>query len=188
MSGREVVSSVEQIILHPSYNPNTFDSDIALVKLTLKVTFSKYVRPICLVPPGTRTDDTFAPSFAATVCVTVGWGFTSSPVGRRNDVLMQINLSITPRILCESLVLGAASDYQNRFVFPSDPQFCAGGMLGEDTCNGDSGGPLMCLHADGKYYLHGITSYGTKSCGLLNKPGIYTKIAAFTSWISANAV
>uniref|UniRef100_H2YXE9 Peptidase S1 domain-containing protein n=1 Tax=Ciona savignyi TaxID=51511 RepID=H2YXE9_CIOSA len=32
MSGREVVSSVEQIILHPSYNPNTFDSDIALVK------------------------------------------------------------------------------------------------------------------------------------------------------------
>ncbi|XP_078481480.1 chymotrypsin-like elastase family member 1 [Ciona intestinalis] len=188
LTGHEVVSSVDRIISHPSFNRNSLDFDIALIKLTLKITFTKYIRPICLVTAATRTDDTIPPSFAGAVCVTVGWGFTSSPQGQRSDQLMQINLSITPRILCRSIVQSNGAAYSNRFIFPSDPQFCAGGMLGEDTCNGDSGGPLMCMHADGKYYLHGITSYGTTVCGQLNKPGVYTKIASLSSWIAANAI
>ena len=36
----------------------------------------------------------------------------------------------------------------------------------------------MVMHDDGKYYLHGITSYGTtKECGIMTKPGVYTKVS-----------
>ena len=57
--------------------------------------------------------------------------------------------------------------------------FCAGGG-GNDTCTGDSGGPLFCSIGQ-KDVLMGITSQGPKRCGKL--PGIYTKVSALIPWI-----
>lgn len=40
--------SVSTIILHPDYDSDTNDNDIALLRLSSPVTFTDYIRPVCL--------------------------------------------------------------------------------------------------------------------------------------------
>ena len=61
--------------------------------------------------------------------------FAASPGGQRSDVLMQLNLVITPESLCRIATIQNAVAYGNRPVFENDPKFCAGGQLNEDSCN-----------------------------------------------------
>lgn len=67
-------------------------------------------------------------------------------------------------------------------------QMCVGGIIGEDSCGGDSGGPLMKVLSDEgpRYYLIGIVSFGAKACGASRTPAIYSRVAAYTTWILDN--
>lgn len=70
-------------------------------------------------------------------------------------------------------------------------QMCVGGVPGEDSCGGDSGGPLMkveSLNGPPKYYFIGIVSFGTKSCGASKTPAVYSRVATYTTWILNNIV
>lgn len=62
-----------------------------------------------------------------------------------------------------------------------DSQLCAGGVFDVDTCDGDSGGPLMRL-LNNYWLVEGIVSFG-RGCGLENWPAIYTRVASFEDWI-----
>lgn len=65
------------------------------------------------------------------------------PTSECNSVYRQLNVAIGPR------------------------QLCAGGKQGADSCNGDSGGPLMGLDRTGEvnyHYLAGVVSFGPKQC------------------------
>ncbi|CAK6970938.1 prostasin-like%2C partial [Scomber scombrus] len=44
----EVTRTVARIILHPNYDSNTNNNDIALLKLSSPVKFTDYIRPVCL--------------------------------------------------------------------------------------------------------------------------------------------
>lgn len=52
---------------------------------------------------------------------------------------------------------------------------------GIDTCQGDSGGAMICDNV-----IKGIVSYG-KGCAKPNKPGIYTNVYIHRKWIQANS-
>ena len=58
---------VSSIIRHGSYNPTSFDFDIALLRLSSLITYNNAVKPVCL-----PTNDV-EPS---TNCLTTGWGTT----------------------------------------------------------------------------------------------------------------
>ena len=62
---------------------------------------------------------------------------------------------------------------------------CAGKpAAGEDTCYGDSGGPLFARKPQGGYVQVGIVSWG-EDCGRGEEGlyGLYTRVAKFNEWI-----
>lgn len=38
----------------------------------------------------------------------------------------------------------------------------------------------------GYWYMSGITSFGTTSCGTDSIPGVYTKVSSYVDWIVEN--
>ena len=73
----EVNRTVTQFIVHPSIVHQTlpYDNDIALLKLSSPVTFTPYIRPVCLA----AADSTF---HTGTVSWVTGWG-TTEPGGEK---------------------------------------------------------------------------------------------------------
>lgn len=74
----------------------------------------------------------------------------------------------------------------NRFAPISSNQICAGGYQGKDSCGGDSGGPLTTVNKFDelpRYIQYGIVSYGPRHCGTEGKPGIYTRVFKYMTWI-----
>lgn len=64
-SPHEQLLRVDYISLHPDYVDNGFVNDIAVIRLERAVSFSDYVRPVCLPK---------APVLSGTICVVTGWG------------------------------------------------------------------------------------------------------------------
>lgn len=63
---------------------------------------------------------------------------------------------------------------------------CAGSSTSDtlaDSCDGDSGGALVC----GGYAI-GIISHGSEHCDNFEYPSINTKISSFNKWILQNSL
>ncbi|KAK3509232.1 hypothetical protein QTP70_025598, partial [Hemibagrus guttatus] len=160
---------VADIIIHESYNPNTHDNDIALLKLTQPINFTSTVKPVCLpVYDQVITADT--------QCWTTGFGATQEGEAIGSSQLLEVAVNIIDMAVCNNAYKGLISN----------SMLCAGDMNGNrDTCQGDSGGPLVCQEKDGRWYLYGVTSWGS-GCGRQNSPGIYSSVHSLLSWIHSN--
>ncbi|XP_077971113.1 uncharacterized protein LOC120346587 [Styela clava] len=129
--------------------------DIVLITSEKEITFSDKVQPACL------------PKFKAvkpegTWCWAYGWGRTFGTGGK--GFLKQVKLEIGDIQACRTA--------WRRDSIKLEMHVCAGKEIGQDTCGGDSGGPLTC-EEHGKAILYGVTSYG-KSCAT----GLYAVYAA----------
>uniref|UniRef100_A0A8C3T4Z0 Peptidase S1 domain-containing protein n=1 Tax=Chelydra serpentina TaxID=8475 RepID=A0A8C3T4Z0_CHESE len=181
----------KKTIRHPRYNPASKDNDIMLIKLLIPANFNKDVQPLDL--------PTSCPS-PGDECVISGWGTTKSPQLYFPPVLHCGNITIlsqekcrsiypryyTDNMLCAGVLEGGIDSCQVRGCYPSPllPTLCLSFPLcitenkGKNTSSGDSGGPLVC---NGK--LQGIVSWGTQTCALPNKPGVYVAICKYINWI-----
>ncbi|KAI3374996.1 hypothetical protein L3Q82_021526 [Scortum barcoo] len=164
----EQVLKVNRIIPHPKFNPKTFNNDIALVELTSPVVLSDRVTPVCL--PSGMEPPTGSP------CLVAGWGSLYED-GPSADVVMEAKVPLLPQSTCKS-ALGKE--------LVTNTMLCAGYLSGGiDSCQGDSGGPLIYQdRISGRFQLYGITSWGD-GCGEKGKPGVYTRVSAFSDWIQA---
>lgn len=64
-----------------------------------------------------------------------------------------------------------------------DSFVCAGYSEGKkDSCEGDSGGPLMLERDDGRWSLVGTVSHGIR-CAYPNMPGVYMRMTYYRPWI-----
>ncbi|XP_065809395.1 uncharacterized protein prss56 [Labrus bergylta] len=164
----EQILKVNRIIPHPKFNSKTFNNDIALVELTSPVVLSDHVTPVCL--PSGMDPPTGSP------CLVAGWGSLYED-GPSADVVMEAKVPLLPQSTCKS-ALGKE--------LVTNTMLCAGYLSGGiDSCQGDSGGPLIYQdRISGRFQLYGITSWGD-GCGEKGKPGVYTRVSAFSDWIQA---
>ncbi|XP_040033543.2 ST14 transmembrane serine protease matriptase a [Gasterosteus aculeatus] len=159
-----VKRNLKQVIAHPNYNAYTYDNDIALMELDSPVTYSDYIRPICLPSP---QHDFPAGS---TVWIT-GWGATREG-GFAAKVLQKAEVRIINHSVCNDLM---KAQLTSRML-------CAGVLTGGvDACQGDSGGPLSSPSGS-RMFLAGVVSWGD-GCARRNKPGIYTTVTKFRGWV-----
>ena len=99
------------------------------------------------------------------------------------DVLQELRKPVARNSECSEKV----------FEVPFNPKYkiCAGGEMGRDSCNGDSGSAMfdsLKNSSNGitkRYKLVGIVSYGTGKCGI-GKPAVYAKVVAHLGWILEN--
>ena len=73
--------TLSAIYVHPRYNRKTTDNDIALLKLSRPVKFTKYIRPAC-VPSSSFRVRSGANAFVS------GWGATSE--GGSTSAILQV--------------------------------------------------------------------------------------------------
>lgn len=71
--------------------------------------------------------------------------------------------------------------------FSSHGTLCAGSppdtsLLHDDSCQGNSGGGLVCQEETGRWVLTGVVA-GGYGCGDPSSPSLYTRVSRFRSWI-----
>jgi secreted trypsin-like serine protease len=161
----EQIVEIDQIILHPLYVSSTTSHDVALLKLKTPITFGSHVQPVCLP----QSDGNYLSS-GKSVTVT-GWG-TTSQGGSISEKLRQVVVPCVDYTTCNK-------EYSGDIM--QDVMFCAG-VGGKDSCQGDSGGPVVSKHSNGKWYQHGIVSWGN-GCAQASYPGVYSKVSAYCDFI-----
>lgn len=161
---------IEEKIIHEQYRPTIANRkyDIALLRLSRDVTFTNYIKPICLPPTASFGQNLFV----------AGWGVTES--GLSSSIKLKLSLPIFDKAQCQLA-------YDTSGVILGHGQFCAGGQNNRDSCKGDSGGPLMTVDRGrdgiGRWTVVGVVSFGPLPCGQSNWPGVYTRVIDFVPWI-----
>ncbi|XP_041434057.1 serine protease 27-like, partial [Xenopus laevis] len=172
-SPNEIISSVERIIVNSEYVHPSNGADIALLNLTSPITYTKYILPICLP----STSDSFNEGME---CWVTGWGTTVYEA--KPHTLQEVMTPLISRASCNQMYHLDSQTSASIEISPSD-QICAGFAAGQkDSCQGDSGGPLVCK-LQGIWYQIRIVSWG-EGCADKNRPGVYTLVPAYQSWLS----
>ncbi|XP_068105388.1 mast cell protease 1A-like [Hyperolius riggenbachi] len=140
-------------IPHPHYNNLTFDNDVQLVQLNGTATSSNGVSP-------QKLPSAFSEVKAGTICKLAGWGRTSNDPKSNSDKLMEVSLPAISRDKCAEMWY--PNKITKNMMCTLDPK------TGKGSCNGDSGGPLICQEQ-----LRGVVSYGLPCCGTLTFPPVY---------------
>ena len=169
----------DNFLTHPRYSRRRnrgqleVSNDIALIRLPEDVKYSLTAQPACW-----RHMSGQGPGLGESA-VAVGWGKTDpDQISRIGGVFSseqtKLSLPLVPALTC-----------QHHYPGLTHGQLCAGGVKGQDSCGGDSGGGLFSRAEDGSWHVIGIVSYGSRNCGD-GIPGIYTNVSHYQDWIQDN--
>ncbi|XP_045188152.1 trypsin-like [Mercenaria mercenaria] len=163
--GDSTIYDVAQIIKHPNYNQvddGAYPNDIALLKLKTVMDFQQFNHKAITLAPADSGN------FAGTTCTITGWGNTDGGVSSIPNVLQQT----TGKILSGADCAAAWSSNYNHQVHICIDNSNTG------SCNGDSGGPMVCNGV-----LAGVTSWGASGCAT-SYPSVYARVSNYNEWIS----
>lgn len=165
---RMVSKAVEKLYGNTRFNLDSFNNDIALVKLQNTLNVKDDYVTLCLPSPGK--------TFSGLDGTVTGWGKLSN--GSLSNTLQQVKVPIMTNPQCKK------SAYRPSRI--TDNMMCAGYPEGgQDACQGDSGGPLQVGDASFREIV-GIVSWG-EGCAKPNYPGVYTRVNRYLQWIKTNA-
>ncbi|XP_038615396.1 cationic trypsin-3-like isoform X2 [Tachyglossus aculeatus] len=159
IEGTEQFIDSSKVIRHPNYDSWILDNDIMLIKLSTPATLNNRVASVSL-PSSCVT--------AGTTCLISGWGNTLSSGSNYPSLLQCLDAPVLTDTACRNAYPGEITGNM----------VCLGFLEGgKDSCQGDSGGPVVC---NGQ--LQGIVSWGY-GCAQKGRPGVYTKVCNYVSWI-----
>ncbi|XP_033227872.1 protein masquerade [Belonocnema kinseyi] len=156
--------------IHHNHNSQTLDNDIALLKLHGQAELKDGVCLVCLPARGVSHT-------AGKRCTVTGYGY----MGEAGPIPLRVREAEIPIVSDAECIRKVNAVTEKIFILPAS-SFCAGGEQGNDACQGDGGGPLVCQD-DGFYELAGLVSWGF-GCGRVDVPGVYVKVSAFIGWIN----
>ena len=145
--------NVMTLVAHPCYTPSTDQDhdDIAMMQLDSDV----QLRPsdFALID-GVQGTAPYAEGDTVTIA---GFGMTSNAVMQPSSALMRADIGIATQAYCQQ---------ENPFSFSTgyinfSNIVCTGGPAGKDSCNGDSGGPII-YNGTGRPWLIGVLSKGSE--------------------------
>ena len=176
---------IESAIQHPDY---TFDpvlvpvNDIALLKLVRPVEIGPTINTLCLPSPDEELDEVYEP-------YVVGWGLTDVENGILPNVLQELELRIVPNDNCTEAYREILRQEGNETLASTfsilESHICAEGLsFGKDSCNGDSGGPVMSLNLQFQHVARGVVSFGGDKCDS-GFPALYTRVSKYLGWIDS---
>ncbi|XP_031417408.1 serine protease 27-like [Clupea harengus] len=165
----EMSTTVAEIILHPKYDASTNENDMALLRLSSAVSFTNYIRPVCLAASGSIFHQ-------GTDSWVTGWGNIregeSLPYPR---ALQEVEVPVVDNKECDELLT---------FTRITDNMLCAGlPEGGKDSCQGDSGGPMVHKQ-DSAWVQSGVVSFGI-GCARPKLPGVYARVSSYEDWIKS---
>ncbi len=177
--------SVASISRHEGYNANTFNNDVALIKLEAPAytgNGNADVKAVTLAD--LKQEEQFGPGGGS--AVVTGWGKMAT--GDSPVELLQADIQIQDRAACNANIIEdrkpAVAHFLNEIsthtnvpretledVFSilikksqgpiTSNMICAGLVSGKKSaCNGDSGGPLVVRDPNGNYLQVGVVSWG----------------------------
>ncbi|XP_060804768.1 phenoloxidase-activating factor 2 [Amyelois transitella] len=171
--------AVQKVFSHPSYNPNTLQYDITILRLSSAVPFTPAtgaattINRACLPASNTAT-------FNGQTCLVAGWGKDMFGVqGQFQQILKKVDVPIVAPATCQSQL--QAARLGPSYVLDTTSFICAGGVANKDACTGDGGSGLVC-NVNGQWTVVGLVSWGL-GCAAANVPAAYVNIAALLPWI-----
>lgn len=158
----------DQILVHPRYDADTMDNDIALLHLTTALSNA----PAALIAANAMSQ--IADN---TLLTTMGWGNTSTTASVYPTRLQQVQVPLVNQSQC-------AQAYAQTGPAITGNMLCAGLLEkgGKDSCQGDSGGPIV-LGSDSTAAQVGIVSFG-EGCAEPGFPGVYTRLSNYHAWMN----
>ncbi|XP_055334057.1 phenoloxidase-activating factor 3-like [Paramacrobiotus metropolitanus] len=172
--------AVRDSIPHPGVDLYAFNNDIAMLILSEPIDFRLHSACACKLCLNTKMPE------PGDRCVASGFGIETIIGADWNDTLPypdpprpNVPLKYVPQTVC-------TWDENPTGTTDLNLVLCGGGVPGEGTCFGDSGGPLFCYdHRTRTQYLAGLVSAGL-GCGI-GYGSLFTKVAPFLSWIAETA-
>ncbi|XP_036982329.2 coagulation factor XII isoform X2 [Artibeus jamaicensis] len=169
--------AVRSYHVHEAFSPITYQHDLALLRLQESsdgrcALSSSTVGPVCLPSSAASPAEP-----EAMLCEVAGWGHQFEGAEEYASFLQEAQVPLISAERCSSPSMHGAAF--------APGMLCAGFPEGGvDACQGDSGGPLVCEEkaAENQLILRGIVSWGS-GCGDRNKPGVYTDVASYLTWI-----
>ncbi|XP_054611779.1 serine protease 33 [Dunckerocampus dactyliophorus] len=164
---------VSYVVIPSGYVEPHSGKDVALVRLSIPVAWSDWIRPVCLPASGTLFP-------GGMPCYVTGWGNIRSEVPLQGaGPLQEVQVPIISQGSCQEM-------YQLEQVDILYDMICAGYQEGgKDSCQGDSGGPLVCQMVNGTWVQAGVVSFGL-GCAEANQPGVYARLTSYSSFIRDN--
>ena len=207
-AGQGEAIGADAIFVHPDYNPEEFDNDIALIRLA-RVPVVPYAT--VTVPDAEFGDILDQPGVISYV---TGWGLVEG--GDHPADMHETEIQMLSRAQCNDAMIEARADEAAKgFSYAVDTfglsdadaqsaweellarvpepmsvnMICSGTYEGGKTaCQGDSGGPLVVPLDDGSFVQAGVVSWGlsagpSQTCDETALFSAYTRISNYVGWL-----
>ena len=184
--GRHALDSTEGEVIavkvevpHPDYNDVTTDHDLMLIFLNGTVTHDvEFVKLDSSIELSNKLLETNSSQLTV-----IGWGdvTASADAFEMSNELMEVDIQLISNEECEQssgTINGEEANYRDQIT---ECMLCAMDF-GEDSCQGDSGRPLMLKSTQGADVQVGVVSWGY-GCAHKDFPGVYSRVSSAYDWI-----
>ncbi|XP_076114591.1 chymotrypsinogen A-like [Mytilus galloprovincialis] len=163
LSQMKVKIPVKKYYEHDKWDLYTLENDLMLLQLQKPLKFGSTINKIDI-------DTEIGKNYTGDLCTITGWGDTDVNVGGKfPDRLQVLSMSAVSNEYC-GIKHRISKTYWNNILCLQDKD--------KDSCENDSGGPLVCSKK-----LVGVLSYGISGPCDGSFPSVHTRISAYLDWI-----